>query len=87
MNRYPAERIARTAKRVYRCLGLSGYARIDLRMTRDGEISVIEANAVPDLAEDEDYAMSAEAAGISYASLIQRIVNLGLRYRSPWEMG
>ena len=79
------ERIERTAKRVYRCLGLSGYARVDLRLTPGGEISVIEANAVPDLAEDEDYAMSAVAAGIEYGSLIQRIVNLGMRYRSPWE--
>jgi D-alanine-D-alanine ligase len=80
------ERIARIAKRVYRCLGLSGYARIDLRLTAADGISIIEASAVPDLAADEDYATSAEAGGIPYDSLIQRIVNLGLRYRSPWEM-
>lgn len=79
------ERIARLARRVYRCLGLSGYARIDLRLTPGRMIYVIEANAVPDLAQDEDFAMSAEAAGISYRSLVQRVVNLGLRYRSPWE--
>lgn len=81
-----AERIARIARRVYRCLGLSGYARIDMRLAPDGRLAVIEANAVPDLAEDEDFAMSAEADGISYESLIQRIVNLGMRYRSPWEV-
>lgn len=81
-----AERIAHLARRVYRCLDLSGYARIDLRLTPEDEISVIEANAVPDLASDEDYAMAAEAAGIPYPSLIQRIVNLGMRYRSPWEI-
>jgi D-alanine-D-alanine ligase len=80
-----AERIERIARRVYRCLGLSGYARIDLRLTPAGEISVIEANAVPDLAADEDYATSARAGGIGYGSLIQRILNLGLDYRSPWE--
>ena len=81
-----AERIARIARRVYRCLGLSGYARIDMRLTPDHRLAVIEANAVPDLAEDEDFSLSAEAAGIHYESLIQRIVNLGLRYRSPWEV-
>lgn len=82
-----ARQISRVAKRVYRCLGLSGYARVDLRLTPEGAISVIEANAVPDLAEDEDFAMSAAAAGIDYESLIQRILNLGLSYRSPWETG
>ncbi len=80
------EQIARIARRVYRCLGLSGYARIDLRLAPDQRIAVIEANAVPDLAEDEDFAMSAAAAGVPYDSLIQRILNLGLRYRSPWEV-
>jgi D-alanine-D-alanine ligase len=82
-----SERIARLARRVYRSLGLSGYARIDLRMTSEGRLFVIEANAVPDLAEDEDFALSAEAGGLGYEQLIQRILNLGLRYRSPWEMG
>jgi D-alanine-D-alanine ligase len=81
-----AERIARSARRVYRCLGLSGCARIDMRLAPDGRLAVIEANAVPDLAEDEDFARSAAADGIAYESLIQRIVNLGMRYRSPWEM-
>lgn len=81
-----AEQIARIARRVYRCLGLSGYARIDLRLTPDHRIAVIEANAVPDLAADEDLALSAGAAGVPYDSLIQRILNLGLRYRSPWEV-
>ena len=80
-----AAEIARVAKRTYRALGLSGYARIDLRLTEDGRLFVIEANPNPDLTRDEDFARSAAAAGIEYPELLQRIVTLGLRHPSPWK--
>jgi D-alanine-D-alanine ligase len=67
-------------KRVYRTLMLSGYARIDLRVTDAGAISVIEANPNPQLSRDEDFAESALKAGIDYKELIQRILNLGMRW-------
>lgn len=79
------ERVARLARRVYRALGLSGYARVDLRLGEDGRPYVIEANATPDLAADEDFSSSARAAGLDYEALIQRILNLGLRYRPRWQ--
>jgi len=80
-----AEQIAHLAKRTYRALGLTGYARIDLRLAEDGRAYVIEANPNPDLRRDEDFAMSAAAAGLDYPSLLQRILNLGLRHRPPWK--
>jgi D-alanine-D-alanine ligase len=75
-------RIARIARRVYRMLGLSGYARLDLRLGPDGRVVVIEANATPDIADDEDFSLSAQKGGIPYPKLLQRILNLGLSYRS-----
>jgi D-alanine-D-alanine ligase len=69
------------AKRVYRALDLSGYARIDLRMKADGQLFVIEANPNPQLAQGEDFAESAQRAGVSYAKLIERIIGLGLQWR------
>lgn len=75
-----AKRIRDLCKRVYRTLLLSGYARIDLRLSESGAVSVIEANPNPQLARDEDFAASAERAGIAYPELIQRILNLGLRW-------
>jgi D-alanine-D-alanine ligase len=75
----------RVCKQVYRALGLSGYARIDLRLTADGKLYVIEANANPDLAADEDFAQSAKAVGIEYPQLLQRILNLGLAWRPAWK--
>jgi len=80
-----ATEVARIAKRTYRALGLSGYARIDLRLTDAGRLFVIEANPNPDLTRDEDFALSAEAAGIDYPALLQRILVLGMRHPSPWK--
>lgn len=79
-----AERIARIGRRVYRALGLSGYARMDLRLGEDGRIHVLEANPNPNLAYGEDFAESAETIGISYEALLERIVRLALRYPAPW---
>ena len=79
------QRIARAARRIYRALGLSGYARIDLRLADDGRFFVLEANATPDVARDEEFASAARAAGLDYHALIQRLLNLGVRYQPPWE--
>ncbi|MGE5125361.1 MAG: D-alanine--D-alanine ligase family protein [Betaproteobacteria bacterium] len=81
-----AARIRETCKRVYRNLMLSGYARIDLRLRPDGEPCVMEANPNPQLSADEDFAESAKAAGIGYSALVQRIVDLGLRFE-PSRLG
>jgi D-alanine-D-alanine ligase len=69
-------------KRVYRNLMLSGYARIDLRMSETTGVHVIEANPNPQLSSDEDFAQSAKKAGLEYPALIQRIINLGLRWET-----
>ena len=76
-----AARIRHTAKRVYRALDLNGYARIDFRMDAEGRFFVIEANPNPQLAYGEDFAESAERAGIPYPALLERIAALGLRWR------
>lgn len=46
---------------------------------------VLEANPNPDLCFGEDFAESFERAGYQYNDLIQKIVNLGLRYDAPWK--
>ena len=74
--------IKNLCKRVYRVLELSGYGRIDLRLDAEGRVYVLEANPNPQLAYGEDFAESAEKAGVSYNGLIQRIVNLALQ-RGP----
>jgi D-alanine-D-alanine ligase len=43
-------------------------------------VHLLEPNPNPDLARDEDFADSAHSAGMPYEKLIERIVNLGMRY-------
>ncbi len=73
------------AKRTYRVLNLSGYARIDFRMSNEGRIYVLEANPNPNLSHGEDFAESAQVVGIKYPDLLERIIGLGLRYRAAWK--
>jgi len=75
------ERMQRMAKRAYRALDLSGYARIDVRMDEDGRLYVLEANPNPNMAYGEDFTESAEAHGISYERLLDRLIALGLRWK------
>lgn len=81
-----AERVQHIAKRAYKALDLSGYARIDFRMDEQGRVFVLEANPNPNLAYGEDFAESAEVAGMSYERLLERIVSLGLQWE-PERMG
>ena len=73
--------IERTSKRIYRLLGLNGYARLDYRLTDKRRLYLLEANPNPQIAKGEDFAASAEKAGVSYEAVIQRITNLGLRWQ------
>ncbi|MBX3422978.1 MAG: ATP-grasp domain-containing protein [Pirellulaceae bacterium] len=77
--------IARLCKRIYNSLDLTGYARMDLRLRPDGRVFVLEANANPNLAYGEDFAESAEVAGISYEELLSKIIGLGMSYHAPWK--
>lgn len=76
-----AARVQHLAKRVFRALDLTGYARVDLRMAADGRLFVIEANPNPQLAQDEDFAQSAKLAKVSYGELLERIMALGLQWQ------
>ena len=76
------ERIEKLAKRIYKILDMTGYARIDLRITTDGKIYVLEANPNAAIASDDDFALAAVKAGYSYPELIQKIVNLGLQKKA-----
>ncbi len=80
-----AEQINKLCTNIYRVLKMSGYARIDLRLSPDGKVYVLEANPNPDLQRSEDFAQSAKAEGVDYPVLIQRIVNLGLSYQVEWD--
>lgn len=85
MPEHAMEQLKKLTKRIYRALHLTGYARMDFRLRDDGSIFVLEANANPNLASDEDLARSARAAGIDYDDLLARILSLGLGYQAAWR--
>jgi D-alanine-D-alanine ligase len=70
----------RLSKRIYRTLGLSGYARIDYRVTEGGRIYALEVNPNPQIAHNEDFADSAEHCSVNYGALLQKIMTLGMSY-------
>jgi D-alanine-D-alanine ligase len=66
---------------VYSTLGCRGFARVDLMLDDAGELCVLEANAIPGLTETSLLPLAAEAAGISFDALIERIVELAATAR------
>ncbi len=81
-----AAQLDRLSRRIYRSLGLTGYARMDFRLREDGTVFALEANANPHLAKEEDFARSAAASGVDYAQLLNQIVQLGRNYRPQWRV-
>ncbi|HEX7116618.1 MAG TPA: hypothetical protein VF193_15940 [Steroidobacter sp.] len=78
--------LEKLSKRIYRALYLSGYARMDFRMRPDGSVYVLEANANPNISQEEDFAHSALAAGVEYPALLEQIMRLGLNYQAAWRL-
>jgi D-alanine-D-alanine ligase len=60
----------------FQALRLRDYARIDLRVTAEEEVFVIEANPNCYLEEKSEFARAAQKAGLEYTALIARIVEL-----------
>ena len=90
----PAELDAETTQRAqalalaaYRVLGCSGFARVDLMLeSATGELTLLEANAIPGLTETSLLPQAAEAAGISFAAFVERVLELALA-RAPASTG
>jgi D-alanine-D-alanine ligase len=70
------KRLSETALSVYQALKLRDYGRVDMRLTKKGEVFVIEANPNPWLASTAEFAMAAKKAGRTYTDLIREIVDL-----------
>jgi D-alanine-D-alanine ligase len=70
-----AARASAIALEVYSLLGCSGFARVDLMLEADTEeLFVLEADAIPGLTETSLLPQAADAAGIGFDELIERIV-------------
>jgi D-alanine-D-alanine ligase len=73
------ERASELALRTYTALGCYGFARIDLMLDdTTGELTVLEANAIPGLTDTSLLPLAAEAAGIGFDALIDRVIELAV---------
>jgi D-alanine-D-alanine ligase len=66
---------------IYRALKMSGYGRLDFRLTPGGQLYFLEANPNAELAKGECLANAAKLHGLSYEELIGKILSLGQSYR------
>jgi D-alanine-D-alanine ligase len=69
------EEIHRAAEVAYRALELRDYARIDVRLTKDQKVYVLEVNPNPYISFGEDMANAAERVGMDYYEFIEHIVD------------
>src|SRR5215470_3350253 len=72
------QKLSDTALAAYRAVKLRDYGRIDMRLTPEGEVYVIEANPNPWLSSKHEFAMAAKKSGRSYTQLIGEIVEMAL---------
>lgn len=71
-----ARRCADAARRTFAALGCRGMGRVDLRLANDGQAYVLELNNVPGFTEFSLLPKAAQAAGMSFAELCDRIMSL-----------
>jgi len=73
------ERAQSLALDVWKLLGCKGFARIDLMLcVTSGELHVLEANTIPGLTDTSLLPQAADAAGIGFDELIERVVELAI---------
>jgi D-alanine-D-alanine ligase len=73
------QRIQETALGAFKAIGGRDYARVDVMVRANGEPVVLEVNTLPGMTETSLLPKAAAAAGIGYAELCQRLVDLALR--------
>ena len=69
-----AGEIKQTAGTIYRALGCNGFARVDMFMTRDGEIVFNEVNTIPGFTPHSRFPGMMKAAGWSFSEIVNTLI-------------
>ena len=83
--REAAARVRETAKAIYRALGCTGIARVDLFLAADGRVILNEINTMPGMTSYSRYPRMMAAAGMSLAVVIDQLVTLAFVGRRSRE--
>lgn len=71
--------IQQAARTVYRALGCRVFARVDLFLAPEGRIVFNEVNSIPGFTSHRRYPNMMKTAGLSFPSLITRMIELGVQ--------
>lgn len=70
------QRIQETARIIYRTLGCSGFARVDMFLTPEGEIVFNEVNTIPGFTSHSRYPNMMKGIGLSFAEMLDKLIGL-----------
>lgn len=70
------KRIQETAKLIYRTLGCSGFARVDMFLRPDGEIVFNEVNTIPGFTSHSRYPNMMKGIGLSFPEMLDQLIGL-----------
>jgi D-alanine-D-alanine ligase len=73
-----ADAVQAGARATYEALGCTGFARVDAILDASEVPKVLEANAIPGLTDTSLLPMAADAAGIGFEQLVERMIRLAL---------
>lgn len=68
------KRIQETAKLIYRTLGCSGFARVDMFLRPDGEIVFNEVNTIPGFTSHSRYPNMMKGIGLSFPEMLDKLI-------------
>ncbi len=74
--------VEQIALKCFKAVGCRDYARVDMRLSKDNELYVLEINPNPDLQEDAGFMRSASYAGYSYDTTLKMIVGFAFNRKS-----
>lgn len=78
ISREKSEEIRETGKKIYKALGCSGFARVDMFLTPEGEIVFNEVNTIPGFTEHSRFPGMMKAAGYSFREILDKIIGLAV---------
>jgi D-alanine---D-serine ligase len=72
------QKVLETGKAAFQILGCRGYARIDLFLSKNGEVFFNEANTIPGFTAYSQFPSMMKAIGMSYEEVVDRLIELGM---------
>lgn len=70
------QRIQETAKVIYKALNCSGFARVDMFLTKENEIVFNEVNTIPGFTTHSRYPNMMKGAGLSFSDILDKLIGL-----------